>query len=100
MTSRSVMKSLLVLCLVFTPLRSDDATTAPEPAEAARVSYDGVQLLKVTAPSEEKKEALKMLQDMEGKYVSFCTREHLGPHCCRNGGPTVGTKVTIILLDV
>jgi hypothetical protein len=68
------MKSLLVLCLVFAPLRADGGTAAPEPADEARVSYDGAQLLKVTAPTEEKKEALQTLQDMEGKDIQFCTR--------------------------
>jgi hypothetical protein len=91
------MKSLLVLCLVFAPLRADDGATSPEPAEEARVSYDGAKLLKVTAPTEEKKEALQTLQDMEGEDVWFCTGQYLGPHCCRNGNPTAGAKITTSL---
>ncbi|KDR21622.1 carboxypeptidase B-like [Zootermopsis nevadensis] len=65
-TTRSVMKSLLLLCFALAPLRADDGATSPEPADEARISYEGAQLLKVTAPSEEKEVALRTLQDMEG----------------------------------
>jgi hypothetical protein len=63
------MKSLLVLCVLLAPLRADEGTATPDPAEEARVSYEGSQLLKVTAPTEEKKEALRKLQDIEGKDI-------------------------------
>jgi hypothetical protein len=57
------MKSLLVLCVFLAPLGADEGTATPE----ARVSYEGSQLLKVTAATEEQKEVLQKLQDMEGK---------------------------------
>jgi hypothetical protein len=67
------MKPLLVLCLLVASLRADEGTITPDLEEGSRVSYEGAQLLKVTAPKEENKEALQKLQDMEGKDVSFCT---------------------------
>jgi len=61
------MKSLLVLYVLLAPLRAQDV------AQDARVSYEGSQLLKVTAHTEEQKEALHSLQDMEGKDALHCT---------------------------
>jgi hypothetical protein len=63
------MKPLLVLCVLFAPLSADEGAVTPDPAQEARVSYEGSQLLKVTAPTEENKEALQKLQDMEGKDI-------------------------------
>jgi hypothetical protein len=66
-TNRSVMKSLLVLCVLLAPLRAQEGRSTHDVAKDARVSYEGSQLLKVTAHTEEQKETLHKLQDMEGK---------------------------------
>lgn len=63
------MKPLLVLCVLFAPLHADEGTATPNPEQETRISYEGSQLLKVTARTEEKKEALQKLQDMEGKDI-------------------------------
>ena len=58
------MLLFLALCLaVAAPLRALDE----EPVAELRISYQGAKLLKVTAPSEEKKEALKKLEDTDCK---------------------------------
>ena len=61
------MKSLLVLYVLLAPLRAQEGRITHDVAQDARVSYEGSQLLKVTAHTEEQKEALHKLQDMEGK---------------------------------
>jgi hypothetical protein len=63
------MKSLLVLCVLLAPLGANEGTATPEPVQEARVSYEGSQLLKVTALTEEEKQSLQKLQDMEGKDI-------------------------------
>jgi hypothetical protein len=67
------MKPLLVLCVLLAPLRAHEGRITPDVAEDARVSYEGSQLLKVTARTEGQKEALHKLQDMEGKDLLYCT---------------------------
>lgn len=66
------MKPLLVLCVLLAPLRAREEGITPGVAEDARVSYEGSQLLKVTASTEEQKEALQKLEDMEGEDILFC----------------------------
>jgi hypothetical protein len=75
------MKSLLVLCVLFAPLGADEETTTPEPVQEARVSYEGSQLLKVSAATEEKKQALQKLLDIEGKQI--CPYGVSGHYFCR-----------------
>jgi hypothetical protein len=67
------MKPLLVLCVLLGPLHALEGRLTADVAEDARVSYEGSQLLKVTARTEEQKEALHKLQDMEGKDILYCT---------------------------
>ena len=67
------MKSLLVLYVLLAPLRAQEGRITHDVAQDARVSYEGSQLLKVTAHTEKQKEALHKLQDMEGKDALHCT---------------------------
>ncbi|KAJ9594113.1 hypothetical protein L9F63_014429 [Diploptera punctata] len=60
------MLLIIALCLVLAaPLRALEE----EPVSELRISYEGSKLLKVTAPSDEKKEALRTLEDTEGVEV-------------------------------
>jgi hypothetical protein len=67
------MKSLLVLYVLLAPLLAKEGRIAHDVAQDARVSYEGSQLLKVTAHTEEQREDLQKLQDMEGKDALHCT---------------------------
>lgn len=62
-----------MLYVLLAPLRAQDGSVTHGVAQDARVSYEGSQLLKVTAHTEEQKEALHTLQHMEGKDALHCT---------------------------
>ena len=62
------MLLFLALCLALaTPFHALE----DEPVAELRISYEGSKLLKVTAPSEDKREALKKLESTDGKYISI-----------------------------
>ena len=60
---------LLFLALFLVVAAPLHALEEEQPAAELRISYEGAKLLKITAPSEEKKESLKTLEDTDGKYI-------------------------------